>query len=173
MKKVLNSNLWLFFPAIFMIMALSEIIVGACTAGFYYITSYFTIIELIMGVFIILAFIYCLINKNTKHRILTIVLCVVALVALIISLSTFSIPYMFSSYHPSRYLTLGQSAAFWYRLDWMVSKNNSPSINPDYYIDKSKIFVNYNFIVSIISGVATALTFTNPYLKKNKTSKEQ
>lgn len=166
MNRILKSNLWWIVPLLFMIMAISEILVGYFTIGHKYITGYFAVIEVILFLILIAVILYCLIKKDTKFRIFTIMSSLIMIVSLAVTFRLFSLPNAIACPPLNRYLTFGQSAGFWYRIDIMETERSLQS--GVYWLYKSSIFVNINFIVAIVIGAATVIIFVNQILRRNR-----
>ncbi len=166
MNKILKSNLWWIVPILCLITAISEILVGYFTIGHKYITGYFAVIEVILFLILIAVILYCLIKRNTKFRIFTIISSLIMIVSLVVTFMSFSLSNAIACPPLNRYLTFGQSAGFWYRID--IMETDRPLQSGVYWLYKSSIFVNINFIVAIVIGVATGMIFVNQILSRNK-----
>ena len=171
MNRILKNNLWWIVPVLFMIMAISEILVAYFTIGRKYITEYFAIIEVILSLFLVAIILYCLIKKGTRFRIWTIMISLIMLASLVYTFFTFSFIHAIACPPLNKYLTFGQSAAFWYRIDIMETDRALQS--GVYHLYKSEICVNINFIVAIVIGVATLIIFINQILRRKNTQSTQ
>ena len=166
MNRVLKNNLWWILPTLFFVMAVSEILVAYFTIGHKYITGYFAIIESVMFLILIVATVYCLIMKGIKFRILTILMSLIMIVTLVVMFIKFSLPHTIAPMGLNRYLTFGQSAGFWYRIDRM--ETDKALETGVYTLSDSHICVNINFIVAIVIGLATVIMFINQNIRSKK-----